>query len=667
MMSGRAHISLRVGTPLWMDEDQFGLFLDKLTSYPDIADSVMLFTSMTHGPILLDEIKRRMDIAGDRLTGLRESGFQAGINVLATIGHHEESLSSTIGAEYGFAVDIDGKQCRGSFCPGSKALHQYVRELYKAVCTAEPDFIWVDDDVRLLGHLPVRAVCFCDNCLDVFSDEYGTAFDRKSLSTAFDSGTVEGKLRVRSAWLQHNRNTVAAVLGVVEQTVHDRVSTMPLGFMTGERFYEGYDFTHWASVLSGKESMDVFWRPGGGFYSDRTPGELMHKSHEIGRQVSALPTWIENIQSEIENFPYQLLRKSAHITVTEAASHIAAGCTGTAFNVLPGSSLEIDEFHPILDSIRTTRPFLDLLTKTFGRTPLKGACAGWNRDVMATGNLRSGRWVDAGYQDFATSYPAEIFEIGIPAAYAMAEADIIMLKGDVVLAFSRSELEGMLARAVYIDGCCLAHLCQMGLSELVGFEPGGAFEKDCIEVFAKHELNGSHAGKQRDVRQSFWPETVFELRPTGPDSQKLSSVINYENLALATVTHGIFENRLGGRVSVSGYAPWSFLQSKAKSDQIKSVFRWLCRDRLDAYISSYHKINIWIRHTANGIAVVMLNSSFDVAIDIQLKLLALGTTAILTHGNLEELEIPSSGSDGNYAVYKIPLLAPWQICLLRII
>ena len=53
----------------------------------------------------------------------------------------------------------------------------------------------------------------------------------------------------------------------------------------------------------------------------------------MGRQVSALPDWVVTIQSEIENFPYHRLKKSAHITALEAASHIAAGCTGAAFNV----------------------------------------------------------------------------------------------------------------------------------------------------------------------------------------------------------------------------------------------------------------------------------------------------------------------------------------------
>ena len=51
---------------------------------------------------------------------------------------------------------------------------------------------------------------------------------------------------------------------------------------------------------------------------------LAGKSHDVGRQVSVLPPGVISIQSEIENFPYQLLKKSACATVLEAARIITS-------------------------------------------------------------------------------------------------------------------------------------------------------------------------------------------------------------------------------------------------------------------------------------------------------------------------------------------------------
>ena len=64
---------------------------------------------------------------------------------------------------------------------------------------------------------------------------------------------------------------------------------------------------------------------------------------------------------------------------------------------------------------------------------------------------------------------------------------------------------------------------------------------------------------------------------------------------MPSCSSGVFENALGGLICVAGYFPWSFLQNYSKSAQLKTVFRWLSRDTLPAYVASYHKINLWVR------------------------------------------------------------------------
>jgi hypothetical protein len=316
----KAFISFRIGISQWGAEESFDALLALFDRHPGVTDEISFFTSETHAPLPLAEIGRRCGLLERRMGRARERGYRAGINHLATIGHHEENLANSLSGDLAFLTDIEGRICRGSLCPNSDTTREYVRDAYRLITQAHPDFIWIDDDVRLLGHLPIRFTCFCDGCLALFARSHGERFSRAELREGLDQADVHRKLALRKAWLAHNRQTISRLMSLIEETVHGSRPGLPLGFMTGERYFEGYDFDAIARVLAGPAGSEVRWRPGGGFYSDENLSELTAKSHEIGRQVSLLPANVRSIQSEIENFPYQRLKKAARTTSLEAAS-----------------------------------------------------------------------------------------------------------------------------------------------------------------------------------------------------------------------------------------------------------------------------------------------------------------------------------------------------------
>ena len=378
----KAFISFRIGVPQWMPENRYRELLALFEKYKGVTDEITFFTSATHPPLPLEEIKRRCEILARRIPQAKALGYRAGINVLSTMGHHNENLPNSLSGDYTRVTDIDGNVSLGSFCPNDPRFQDYVRELYRLVAAANPDYIWIDDDVRLAGHMPVGLTCFCDRCLAIFEQESGTKHTRASLKAGLFEGPAEPRLALRKAWLAHNRATIERLLALVERTVHEERPGLPLGFMSGERFYEGYDFDRWARVLAGPAGAPVYWRPGGGFYEDSSTGGLAGKSHEVGRQVSLLPPEVVSIQSEIENFPYHRLKKAAHITVLEAASHMAAGCTGAAFNVLSGNDEPLDEFEPLVAAIRDARPLFDLAGKAPRTRPARRALGGVEQGLV---------------------------------------------------------------------------------------------------------------------------------------------------------------------------------------------------------------------------------------------------------------------------------------------
>jgi len=660
----KACISFRIGVPTWVPDARFHELMTLFEKYQGVTDEVTFFTSETHPCLPLPVIQERAALLAVRMDQVRACGYRSGINHLATIGHHNENLPHSLTGDYTPLTDINGQVCLGSRCPNDEKLRDYITATYQVLTAARPDYLWIDDDVRLYGHMPITAGCFCETCLAIYADASGTRHTQESLKAAFNTGAVEEILRHRKAWLAHNRRMLGRLFTLIEATVHAIVPTMPLGFMTGDRFYEGYDFDAWAKILAGPEHREVLWRPGGGFYSDETLPGMVEKSHQIGRQVSMLPETVVSIQSEIENFPYQRLKKAARTTALESASHLAAGCTGTAFNVLQPYDEPLDEYEPLVAALHRVRPFYDLLAATQGRARPQGLCAAWSKNSFAVGNVSGPDWPDAGGSLMANV--TEFLEIGLPAAYHPRDAQVTALAGDAALALSDAEIKALLSRGIYLDGPALTRLNEMGYGEYTGFTVAAYHDTDGIEELLPHALNGPYAGRKRDNRQSFrwWNVPAAELLLTSPTAQPLSRIIDYTGAEMATCTSGVFENVLGGRVCVAGYFPWTLLQTLPKSAQLKAITRWLSRDTLPAYVASYHKINLWVRDIDDTLAVSLLNPSLDDACDIVLLLRTRAKRIIIYDMECGQTIISSEGIDGPYSKFVVPYIPSWRMVLM---
>jgi hypothetical protein len=247
------------------------------------------------------------------------------------------------------------------------------------------------------------------------------------------------------------------------------------------------------------------------------------------------------------------------------------------------------------------------------------------------------------------------------------KAKVVTMSKNDIYALNREEIEHLLSKGLYIDVETLEKLNEMGYGELTGFRIAGADKVDRVEKFSDHPLNGRFAGRERDNRQSFYRATAYTLEKTDAKAQVLSGLIDYTGQQISECTMGIFENRLGGRICVAGYYPWTFLENLSKSSQMKSVFRWLSRDTLPGYINSFHRINLWIRKPQNGkIVLAFTNASFDPAENIELMLRTKNTSISIYDMRCSQMVVQSSGSDGPYRKFIIPMVDPWQIRLAEV-
>ncbi|OGV70862.1 MAG: hypothetical protein A3K19_08045 [Lentisphaerae bacterium RIFOXYB12_FULL_65_16] len=282
-----AFLSFRIGVLLWEPDARFEELLEFLDRHRTAADEVAFFTSPIHPVLPLDVIERRAGILKKRIAAARKAGFRAGINFLSTIGHCDEYLHLALHGPYAPIVGLDGARAGGSFCPNGENLREYVRQSYAMMAQAAPEFIWLDDDLRIDNHRPANRGCCCETCLRLFADAVGRSFTREELRAAFDAGTPAEKLALRRAWIAHNARSLARLLALIEQTVHTINPAIALGLMTGEYFYDGYDFTTRADVLAGPPKTPVKWRPGGGSGKRSRPVRVNPASRKYGRGGSA--------------------------------------------------------------------------------------------------------------------------------------------------------------------------------------------------------------------------------------------------------------------------------------------------------------------------------------------------------------------------------------------
>lgn len=431
--------------------------------------------------------------------------------------------------------------------------------------------------------------------------------------------------------------------------------------MTGDRFFEGYDFDTWAEILSGPNKVEVMWRPGGGTYTDEVLDAIADKAHAMGRQTTFLPDSIVRIQSELESFPYQRLKKSKHATALEAAAYIAGGCTGTAFNVLSQYAEPLDEFAPLVASLKDARPFLDLLARTFGRQHPTGIYTGWVKDSFAARSIAGGDWFNGGEP---TSFCNELLCTGLPAAYRPSLARVTAFTGDSMVPMTEDEIHAALSSGVYMDVAALGRLNEMGYQDLTGFAVGEMRDKDCIEQLVAHPLNGEFGGRYRNCRQSFWHSPAFGLTPTNNASQVISRLVDYTYEGIVSCTMGVYENPIGGRICVAGYYPWMQLQNLSKSAQLKQVFRWLSKDTLPGYVASFHRANLWVREGKNGaLSVAVLNASLDPAEQLKLRLRTTREELSVFDPHCRETKATATRADGPYKDFLLPTLGPWELWL----
>ncbi|MEI8241829.1 MAG: hypothetical protein WCI17_01040 [bacterium] len=655
-------LSWRIGLPHWETDEAFGRLMGLFREHRPVVDEVALFETITHHLYIpLDDFAPRMEVAARRLDALRQAGIRsAGINVLCTIGHINEAWSYMPPLPFQAMVGHDGSVSTGCACPNTPEMRDYVRAKYRLVAAARPDFIWVDDDIRMHWH-GILWGCFCPTCLGLFAQRAGRPYAREELVKAFDDPAAG---HLREMWVEQNIASLESLLADVAAAIHEVDPEIVIGKMScgpgGGTTYSGQAFERWYTALRATKA-----RPGGSIYSDETPIWMYIHALGCGYQRASLPPAVTDLQYELENFPYQRLKKSATAMIDQCTLALAFGLNGVAFNMmaLPGAYAD---FLPQMERIPAARPVWERWVAHAAGLPTAGLWPAWSSRLMARRSVRAGeRWLGPqSWHDI--SLPRVLGEIGLPLAGDRSGCGVVLC-GRVAEAFSDDELTGMLSGGVLMDSTALEVLSARGLGHLTGVRLAKRLDNGMMERFTADPLNGSSVGQLRDARIEFWGDATGMadvLEPVAGGVRTLATLEDYFYRPQGTCMTA-FENELGGRVVVMGYAPWIFLHSVGKRLQLQNVTDWLSREAMPVRVDETVPLLSVARLSADRQrgAVLLLNAGLDEIREATVHLrVAARRGRLLTIGQPErEVELKPESSGGCLTVRDLP---PWGFRLL---
>lgn len=269
---------------------------------------------------------------------MREIGVTPSIQGIS-IGHDdnfESGSDALVPTKWGTQVGFNGVQARTIHCPRQQGFLDYLEEtyaIYAEVC--QPGAVFIDDDMRITHHSPVRSLCFCDTCLHQFNVQHDTHWNRETLVEALELNINNGA--IRQQWIAFSQESLAGVARAISRGVH-RVSPATQIGLQQTNFHhellEGRDWNPSYKAMKEVTSITPGSRPGHGFYNDHAPRGMLDKAYDMARQIRRIDPDIKDICAEIEGYRHMATGKSPHGLCVESMLYLSMGCTQLSYAII---------------------------------------------------------------------------------------------------------------------------------------------------------------------------------------------------------------------------------------------------------------------------------------------------------------------------------------------
>ena len=631
------HNILRISGNHGIKAEDYDPLLDYLVKNDCPFDKIMFFQQTGgHAARHTDESKRNISVLKTVMEKYRKTlGVKAGLNIICTVGFMSQNVDPRL-ADYDKRTYEDGSIEEGALCPSSPKTVEFITTLYSEAAKANPDFIYVDDDV-------CGSYCHCPRCLEIYKKH----FSDKNLSEAEER-------------IERKHFVIANILKIARKAVDSVNPAIPMGFMCSEFGSLGTDYSDFAEILHNDQG-ESYCRPGGGNWWEDVD-ELMLKLHKVGRETAALKGKASEIHAEIENHPRCVLQKSPDLMSFESLCYLSAGCNGIAHNFLSAGS-EFEEYTSWIEGVQQTNAFAKLLAEKFENYRRIGIGAYFNNypTTQAT------KFVKKKWDVYCAEYPEQFYLLGLPAAYANDDCVCYTSSLNLVKSLTDNEITELLSKPVMMDGETLNYLNERGYGKLTGFQ-AHLSSTDMQERTLPHALNNQTVHTRNAHTHFGWAGDSYTIEKTNKDAFYLTELITFQNEFLGYGS-GIYQNELGGKIYVGGYSMYPISEGKSRSEDVKRIVRYLSDEKLPAYVYSYHRSLLWARTenertTGAILANVALGKNKNLCIALktdktQMKLYQ------NVDGAIKETILSATGKDGAYTLFTLPTINALELCFIE--
>jgi hypothetical protein len=577
---------------------------------------VMLFTDAQHmvwNQLTIEEAVIEANNIAKAVVDLGKHGIKVGINssynmLMSRFDHSKHNPQYKH-----WATLADGTCEKRTPCLLDSALKTYLEEFFKILASANPEYIYIDDDHRYIfaGRNNTWG-CMCDLHIEEFSKLTGVSWTREALQKA-----IYNDKDVQTKWIYFLQQGLEDIAKVIEKAVHSVNKDLTIGVMVPclhcTNIYN-YNLPKMARLFQPEGKLLL--RPCIGPYSDRDrrqiiPGLFYMETiaHIMGDTAQYTP--------EIETTPFTRFSKSCEVI----RFHIAQGIINNMYNPAISACGYVGNspfFEPaIAKMLKQEKPYFEALKKIAPKAGTKkGIGLRFHREsVLASPNL---------YSNLSDYYlPAFVvhdFLAGSGFCLTYDKANVTFLVGDSVYALSDEELLTYLKGNLICDSVAAKALEDRNLGQYVGAKIAKMDAPFGAEYFSNKEFCGQYTGTYGSLKDTPL-SNVQKIIDVNPEAKVLSQLTCHD-LKVICPAMTIYENSLGGKVAVMAYrlspteTDLRHLICYQKQTLMRNILNWMDKASVPAFVEEPSCFAVQYFDDNKNVLVGLANTSYDVASEV---------------------------------------------------
>lgn len=644
-------INIRLGMHHSVKENSIK-FIEAVKRHPGCCDEVWFASE--YGFPKLSRHKAVAESISELSKLYKDAGIKVSLQISNTIGHGEYMKAQDCtglvyeGSNIEKMVDANGTVADYAFCWRGKNFRDYTIKEMEYYSMVQPSTFWVDDDLRAYNHAPVDYGCFCDDCISTFNKEYGYSYSREELSHEISYG--DGK--VREDYIKFIRDGIEDFTGLITKALMKYSPDSIMGYQSCRcNNYTGLDYDYYFDPMYKFSGKPPKYRPGGGYYNDKTPFGMFEKAMLLEAGIAQTPDYVTDILPEVENTPDVAFGKSIWGTVTEASLYLAYGCTSTSFASLMTEYEDISWHENMFDAFVKVKPYWSKLAEISKNSTTCGVSI-YESDNSYKQKLSEN---DSKYK-WARIYHTsgmDLSKIGIPVTNMLKDVRAYLVTSAMVDYMDREELAALTKVPVVMDAMTAQKIIDKGIE---------------LGITVTKLDAGNYMERLNSVDNKKWIESFFTSRglPT--------FVINGQHVKpVGTLYHKHTEELIGccnaivdlgeAKWAIFGYSFWNDILSTDKRNQVLLAIDEITGNKLPAYLRSAEQVAVIpkVKDDGRTLAVSLQNISIGQTQELTVVVRnPVSENFYYMNGATPKTKV-SATKEGNDYIIKLPPISGWEL------